>query len=601
MFALCRQAAKSVAIVGLCLIAVGVSQKVHAEGNIVMAFDALMVNNSANSPFGATGSNVNFGGYGMFTYDGMVISGHAPLGRFGAWELRKDGAGGSGMGFNFNQSSDPNNPANAGSVFGNIGTGAGPVQTTFFPLLDRSGYGINFDPTQYVAELVYKPLPGNNGDQLNMTLDTFDGFDEAGYRRAEQWQWNFLNLAIPTGTPDADGFYTVRSNGGSLAGENAGYGGIEARSFMFSVAPLPVGQEGDDLADLGDFEAFDDPNVGGNGRLAVPNGAHQIHLQTPYDDVSTVDNFAVKAVRIIKLAPDDQEVVRMDGRSGFSLRFGTPMRRALSDPAINIGGTNYIPSEYSTAANTNQVSRFDQNGFTNIVLNTHDDVEVGGLGLYQPPNSVVFDGTTATFDVTAKLTVPLGAGQADRIVLVLKDKDGNDTAAGQGGEEYHYDLLLNQFNTSTMTTVSVPLTDFTALQAGEFVNTGDGSLADFNLYHIGLETVIGIGVVDLEIESMRVMLPAPPGVPGDYNDDGTVDAADYADWRKHNGTATTLPNDDTPGNVGADDYTRWMANFGNTAGSGAAAGGAGAVPEPASSLLVVLALGILAAFRRQAH
>ena len=198
-------------------------------------------------------------------------------------------------------------------------------------------------------------------------------------------------------------------------------------------------------------------------RLPVPNGVRQIHLQTPYDDVSSLDHFAIKSLRIVKLNPDPREVVRMDGHSGFSIRFGSPFRRSLADPPINIGGHDYLPSEGNNAANTDQVSRFDQTGFTNIVLKSHDDTEVGGLALWQPGSSQVFDGTNATVDVRARLTVPQGAGQADRIVLVVKDKDGNDTGPGLGGDEYHYDLLLNQFNTTSMTTVSMPLANFTGL------------------------------------------------------------------------------------------------------------------------------------------
>ena len=34
-----------------------------------------------------------------------------------------------------------------------------------------------------------------------------------------------------------------------------------------------------------------------------------------------------------------------------------------------------------------------------------------------------------------------------------------------------------------------------------------------------------------------------PRRPGDYNDDGTVNAADYVVWRKNEGTMNVLPND----------------------------------------------------------
>jgi hypothetical protein len=74
-------------------------------------------------------------------------------------------------------------------------------------------------------------------------------------------------------------------------------------------------------------------------------------------------------------------------------------------------------------------------------------------------------------------------------------------------------------------------------------------------------------------------------LPGDFNDDGAVDAADYVVWRKLNS-----------GDMVA--YNEWRTNFGRTsAGAGGEASGSGAVPEPASWLCV--ALGIcLVAWRR---
>ena len=78
------------------------------------------------------------------------------------------------------------------------------------------------------------------------------------------------------------------------------------------------------------------------------------------------------------------------------------------------------------------------------------------------------------------------------------------------------------------------------------------------------------------------------GLPGDYNNNGTVDAADYVLWRN----GGPLQNEvDTPGVVNAADYTAWRARFGNS-GSGVGVGANTTVPEPAVSLLLILAMAL---------
>lgn len=82
------------------------------------------------------------------------------------------------------------------------------------------------------------------------------------------------------------------------------------------------------------------------------------------------------------------------------------------------------------------------------------------------------------------------------------------------------------------------------------------------------------------------------GQAGDYNGDGSVDAADYTVWRNGLGATSTLLNR-SPSNtdplVNQDDYAFWKANFGE-GGSGSGRSSAGAVPEPATLSLYFLAL-----------
>jgi hypothetical protein len=92
---------------------------------------------------------------------------------------------------------------------------------------------------------------------------------------------------------------------------------------------------------------------------------------------------------------------------------------------------------------------------------------------------------------------------------------------------------------------------------------------------------------------------APVGVPGDYNNNGIVDAGDYVLWRKYNGQAVALPNEvsgTTPGQVTQEDYDAWRARFGNTSGIGSSLG-ASVVPEPTGLLLAVVGLIVGGAVR----
>jgi len=92
---------------------------------------------------------------------------------------------------------------------------------------------------------------------------------------------------------------------------------------------------------------------------------------------------------------------------------------------------------------------------------------------------------------------------------------------------------------------------------------------------------------DLELDGDALILEAlAAGLSGDYNNDGMVDAVDYALWRENLGApAGTLPNDTAGGAIGTAQYNLWRTNYGATTGNATGQ----ATPEPTALLLMMLA------------
>ncbi len=105
-----------------------------------------------------------------------------------------------------------------------------------------------------------------------------------------------------------------------------------------------------------------------------------------------------------------------------------------------------------------------------------------------------------------------------------------------------------------------------------------------NVQTMGVNLFAHPNDVIINVDNIRYELV---NVPGDYNGNGLVDAADYVLWRK----GGPLQNEvDTPGTVNAADYTAWRARFGNsTAASGLGDAGM-SVPEPSITVLMLFAI-----------
>lgn len=127
------------------------------------------------------------------------------------------------------------------------------------------------------------------------------------------------------------------------------------------------------------------------------------------------------------------------------------------------------------------------------------------------------------------------------------------------GGHWQEDLQSTIFGTSTLQEVALDPT----------ITRGDRKL---------ITTLDAAGLADI---GWTVIEPTPPTVDGDYNDDQSVDAVDYAIWRESLGTGNVIGS-----------FAKWRDNYGASSTAGALV-----TPEPASALLLLPLL--LATVRRR--
>jgi T5SS/PEP-CTERM-associated repeat protein len=175
----------------------------------------------------------------------------------------------------------------------------------------------------------------------------------------------------------------------------------------------------------------------------------------------------------------------------------------------------------------------------------------------------------------------LGFSSTSTLVMEL----GGTTAGSQ------YDQILATGALALGGTLEIDLINGFTPSAGSSFNLFDWGSASGAFSSLNLPTLsAGLSWNTSQLYTTGVISVASAGIPGDFNGDGAVNAADYITWRKGLGTTFTQS-----------DYDVWRAHFGQTAGSGAGAIANSAVPEPATCvLLVIAAAGLFPRRRRSA-
>jgi serralysin len=236
------------------------------------------------------------------------------------------------------------------------------------------------------------------------------------------------------------------------------------------------------------------------------------------------------------------------GNDSYSLATNLGLLASGGSMAIGtdaVGGQAVDPSEtdFVSIANSSDVD------FFSFTLNTPAELDLtltplGGI-FYQG----VEGGSQTLFDANARNDLSLAVYDHDGATVLAS---ANSTGAGQN--ESIADLFL--------------------AEAGQYFVRITGAADAVQLYQ-------------LEMSALGMVM-----LPGDYNGDETVDAADYTVWRDSLGDSVSpYSGADGSGNglIDEDDFDVWRAGFGTTLGSGAGVS-ITLVPEPMAGHLLLFGM-----------
>jgi hypothetical protein len=203
-----------------------------------------------------------------------------------------------------------------------------------------------------------------------------------------------------------------------------------------------------------------------------------------------------------------------------------------------------------------------------------------------------FNGFENFSGVTQGITVSPGDEvQADASIFVRSQDSISGTNNSLLMRIEFYDEFGAKFGTSSMLDVE----ELTVANSGTVNNVwldralsaiAPAGASEARLAFVFRQPGNGGGAVHVDDINFAVV---PQVLPGDYNNDGVVDVADYVVWRKlKNSEGSNLPADGDGNQVVNDeDLAYWSERFGNSSESDA---GANAAPEPATSICTFIAI-----------
>jgi len=350
----------------------------------------------------------------------------------------------------------------------------------------------------------------------------------------------------------------------------------------------------------------------GSGSSYVNGGFNGSNLEPAFPQAST-QSWQSKIVEIAGGSTGDPKLLNLD-LAGHS----EPESIAYyKDPVTNVRGVWVTESDYPATGDAVAFLQLDANnetpgyrpiaGASNPNYLTLSNDPAAGADLKGQADNIFVDKDTGDliivesgFGDTAN-----GVGSGDHEPAVLRVHPNYDNGSGQ--------ISFGTWETKKFLNPTKDPGD-TFLERGSwsdydsvnnvvyFYNPGAGGdtpAFEMDIYALDLDTGVTASYMNVD-DSVSLFLGdnfgdkaiaftlAAPGLLGDFNSDGKVDAGDYATWRKNEVANAPLANDNGVGNQAAR-FSLWRANFGKPPGAGSGLDG-GSVPEPASALLFVLGL-----------
>jgi hypothetical protein len=551
----------------------------QAQGNTLNMGGTLMTNNIS-----VTGGTANFTGVIPATIDSLQVSGSGtanfsqPSGSitFGAASI-----GGGELQGSSQFTVTGLTTLSGGTI---VGAGAG---TSFFHanggVLMNDG-DANIDQRTFDFQGTFDWADGDLGLSLGSVLNIPSGQTLLARAAGHTLRGSFNNTLNNHGTfvVDTTSTITVQSNPSFLfTFNNPGHVRVENGTFRADASTAAVTQRAGTTLTGGTWEVFDGAVLDFAGGSNITTNQGTVILRGPSSTFARINTLADNQGRfeihegrnfttVGDLANSGQVVVG----AGSTLTMGGTYTQTGAASSLQVDGQFNSPSGPAMLADGAVLSGSGTIG-GEMVIGTDGIVTPGSSPGTLTVENFTFDGGVYEWELDA-------AGQSDLIVVL-------DTLTfGSAATLQLIDLGG----------VPNPMNEYVLFEYAPTAADPINPAWTIDNTQAPTWNIAGVNVVVDDANDRVVLIGLAPVLAGDFNLNGTVDAADYTVWRDHLGAADESAlngNGDGMNGVDQDDYELWKSNFGSTFGTAAgAASGLHPVPEPGTLVLILLTATISA-------